>query len=309
MSMIVDLPTPSEFHAAGLNQIHLAWKIVMQAVHDYDNATYYKLADETPEESADEYWRRSQPALANAFSLIQQGMELALKGRIAAVSPFLLVGDPKEWPSRAATEAVSFGEFHTLDAASLVKVHNAVSVNPLDDAFAEFWTRVRTDRNKIMHSPAPGHFDPPRVVRTVLEAIHALFSGEPWPQQLLRMEYESKFAALGYSDDALNNVMREIADALSYLSPNEALKFFKFDKHRRAYVCPHCHYGANRDWQDDWPHLAQFTEKRVGATDLHCILCERTTKVERIGCDVEDCPGDVIAEGICLTCTGSQCGA
>jgi len=304
--MIVDIPTPSEFRAAGLSQIHLAWKIVMQAVHDYNNAIYYKLTDEISKESTKEYWRRSQPMLTNSFILIQQGIELALKGRISLVSPFLLIGDPKEWPNRAATESVSFGEFHSLDAASLVKIHNAVSTAHLDGAFSEFWMRVRTDRNKIMHSSAPGYFDPPRVVLTVLEAIDSLFSEESWPQRLLKFEHESKFAALGDTDDALNIVMREISDALSMLKPSEALRFLKFDKDRRAYVCPHCYSQANRDWQDDWQHLAQFTEKKPAATNLLCILCERTTEVERISCDRDGCPGDVISEGICLTCTRSQ---
>lgn len=304
--MIVDIPTPSEFQAAGLNQIHLAWKIVMQAVHDLDDATYFKLADETPEEAVDEYWRRSQPALGNALSLIQQGIELVLKGRIASVSPYLLIGDPKEWSNRAATEAVPFGEFHTLDAASLVKVHNAVSTILLDETFAEFWTQLRIDRNKIMHSPTPGYFDPPRAVRTVLEAIYNLFSDQSWPQRLLNLELQSKFAALGDLDNAINYVMRETNDALRHLSPSEALKFLKFDKGRRAYICPHCYFQANRDWQDEWPHLAQFLEKKPGATELHCIVCEQATEVERIACQNEDCPGDVIAEGICLTCSGSQ---
>lgn len=303
MHMIIDIPKPSDFHAAGLSQLHLAWKIVMQAVHDFDNATYYKLAEETPEEAAAEYWRRSQSSLANAFTLVQQGMELALKGRIATVSPFLLIGDPGDWPVRAATENVSFGEFRTLDAVSLVKVHNAVSAAPFDEDFSEFWTQVRNDRNKLMHSPAPGYFDPPRVVRTLLKAIHALFADEPWPRRLLKLEYESKYAALGDNDEAVNIVMRELDDALKYLEPSEALKFLGFDKKRRAYVCPHCYAAANRDWQDEWPRLAQFTQKKPGWTELNCVLCERITEVERLSCGNQGCPSDVAYGGMCLVCT------
>ena len=51
--MIVDIPTAAEFQSAGLKQVHLAWQIAMQSVHDFDEATYYKLADETPEEAAE----------------------------------------------------------------------------------------------------------------------------------------------------------------------------------------------------------------------------------------------------------------
>lgn len=304
--MIVDIPTAADFQAAGLKQVHLAWQIAMQSVHDFDEATYYKLADETPEEAAEEFWLRSQPTLANAYSLIQQGMELALKGRIAAVTPYLLIGDPKDWTKSAASSAVSFGEFHTLDAADLVRVHNSVAAPPLDDRFKAFFDEVRRDRNKIMHSSAPGTFTPGQVVRTLLVAIEALFNDVPWPRRLLEMEYESKFASLGFIDSARNNVLREIATAIRHLKPAEAKRFFGYDDDRRGYVCPHCYVAANRDYQDEWPHLAQLTTKVRGATELYCLVCEQTTTTERRPCSDEECKGDVVAQGMCLTCTQSQ---
>jgi hypothetical protein len=304
--MIVDIPAAADFHAAGLKQVHLAWQIAMQSVHDFDEATYYKLADETHEEAAEEFWRRSQPALTNAYSLIQQGMELALKGRIAAVTPYLLIGGPKDWPKGTATGSVSFGEFRTLDAADLVPVHNSVSPTPFDDPFKTFWEQVRRDRNRIMHSAAPGTFTPDQVVRTLLIAIEALFNEVPWPRRLLELEYESKFASLGFIDSAHNNVLRQIDTAIRHLKPAEAKRFFGYDDNRRAYVCPRCYYAANRDYQDEWPHLAQLTTKTNGATELYCLVCEKTTTTERFPCGEEDCKGDVIAEGICLTCTHSQ---
>lgn len=304
--MITDIPTPADFHAAGLKQVHLAWQIAMQSVRDYADATYDKLPDETPEEAAAEFWQRSQPSLANAYSLIQQGMELALKGRIGAISPYLLIGDPKDWPNTAANGIASFGDFRTIDAIDLVKVHNSVCAPPLDDQFKVFWDQVRRDRNRIMHSAAPGTFTPELVVKTILTAIDVLFNDIPWPRRLLQMEYEGKFASLGFVDDAQNNVLFEIDSAIWQLTPVEAKRFFGFDKKRRAYLCPHCYSAANRDWQDDWPHLAQFRTKTPGATALYCFVCERTMEVERADCLDDACKGDVIADGICLTCTQHQ---
>lgn len=304
--MIIDTPTSADFYAAGLKQVHLAWQIALQSLRDYDEATYHKLADETPEEANADFWRRSQPLLTNAYSLIQHGMELALKGRIAAVTPYLLIGDPKDWPNSAANGTASFGEFRTLDAVDLVKVHNSVIAPPLDDDFKAFWDQVRRDRNRIMHSAAPGTFTPAVVVKTILTAIDVLFDDIPWPRRLLQMEHESKFASLGFVDDAQNNVLSEIGSAIRQLTPGEAKRFFGFDNKRRAYVCPHCYFAANRDWQDEWPHLAQFTTKTRGATSLYCFVCERTTEVERAACMDDACKGDAIAEGICLTCTQLQ---
>lgn len=301
--MIIDIPAPADFHAAGLKQVHLAWHIAMRCVRDYDEATYFKLADETPEEATEEFWRRSQPLLANAYSLIQQGMELALKGRIAAVSPYLLIGDPKDWPNSAANGTASFGDFRTLDATDLVKVHNSVIASRLDDEFKTFWDQVRRDRNRIMHSAAPGTFTPALVVKTILTAVEVLFDDMPWPRRLLQMEHNGRFASLGVVDDAQNNVLFEIGSAIGQLTPSEAKRFFGFDNERRAYLCPHCYFAANLDWQDEWPHLAQFTTKTPGAKALYCFVCEQTTEVERTACLDDACKGDVIAEGICLTCT------
>jgi hypothetical protein len=304
--MIVDIPTAADFAAAGLKQVHLAWEIAMRSVRDYDEAIYYKPTEEISEEDTTEFWQRSQPVLTNAYSLIQQGMELALKGRIAAVTPYLLIGDPKDWVKGAAIGPVSFGEFRTLDATDLVRVHNSVATPPFDDRFKTFWEQVRRDRNKIMHSSSPGTFTPTKVVKTLLTAIEALFNNVPWPRRLLDLEEGSKFASLGFVDDVRNIVMSQINTAIRHLSPADVKRFFGFDDDRRGYVCPCCYFASNRDYQDDWPHLAQLTSKTPGATDLYCFVCEQTTATERWPCEKAECKGDVIAEGICLTCTRSQ---
>lgn len=302
--MIVDAPTPAEFHAAGLNQLALAWQIAVGAVHDYDTALAFGAEADT--ETSAEYWRRTQPALANAYSLVQQGMELALKGRIASVSPFLLIGDPSNWPGRAAIEDVSFGDLRTLDAADLVKVHNGVRADRLDEAFRTFWDEVRRERNKIMHSVAPRAFDPATLVRTILTAAGALYADLRWPQRLLDMEEDGRLAAFGFNDDAQNSVMRQIDDAIRHLQPAEAKRSFGYDKGRRGYLCPRRYYAANRDWQESWPHLAQLTSREAGDNALHCCLCDETTTVERQPCVRTECKGDVIADNLCLTCISSQ---
>lgn len=302
--MIVDVPNPADSQTAGLNQLYLAWQIAMASLQEFDEALSYG-PDDNAETHAD-YWTRSQPALANAYSLIQQAMELALKGRIATVSPLLLIGDPGDWPGRAATEDVSFGEFRTLDAADLVKVHNSIAAPRLDDRFKGFWEEVRRERNKIMHSASPKAFDPADVVRAILRAAQTLFADMRWPPRLLAMEEDGRLAALGFNDNVQNDVMRQIEAALSHLTPAEAKRFLGFDKDQRAYICPHCYFAANKDWQDVWPQLAQFTTKTPGATDLACVVCETVSSVERVPCQSPDCEGDVIAEDICLTCTRSD---
>ncbi|MGR6331002.1 hypothetical protein ACU5AX_18235 [Sphingomonas sp. XXL09] len=302
--MITDVPTPAEFHTAGLNQLYLAWEIAMRTVREFNEAME---ASDGEKSAPTEYWHRVQPALANAFGLIQQSMELALKGRIAAVSPFLLVGrDPRDWPRGVDTGDVSFGEFHTLNAVDLVKVHNSVITPRLDQPFKDFWEQVRQDRNRIMHSTARPNFDAAAVVRTILTAVEALYGDKPWPQRLLDFEADGKFTVFGFIDDVQNNVMREVNDAQALLTTAEKKRFFGIDAKRHAYVCPKCYYDANRDWQDDWPQLAQLKSKLPGETKLRCVVCAVTTIVDRESCCYARCPGNVIFEDLCLTCMRSQ---
>jgi hypothetical protein len=324
--MITEVPTQSDFEAAGLNQLYLAWQIAMQAIEDYeeveDTVDLVDYADETDQRSdateqdidepyepsaSDEYWAKSQPALANAFGLIQQAMEMALKGRIASISPFLLISrDPKDWPRGVDVGAVPFSEFRTLDAADLVKVHNTFARVPLDEDFRAFWDKVRRDRNKIMHSVSAVSFDPATLVRTMLTAAQALFAEVPWPQRLLDMEAEGKYAAYGLDDSTQNVVLRQIDIAVRHLSPAENRALLGYDVKRRSYLCPNCYGRANRDYQETWPQLAQLLSKSRDERTLHCIVCDDTVEVERLSCTNPDCPGDVIHDAMCLTCVSSQ---
>ena len=206
----------------------------------------------------------------------------------------------------AGTEDVSFGEFRTLDAADLLNVHNSIASPRLDDDFKAFWEEVRRERNKIMHSATPKAFDPADVVRAILTSAEALFSDMRWPPRLIEMEEDGRLAARGFNDNVQNDVMQQVEAALDHLTPAEAKRYFGFDKNQRAYVCPHCYFAANRDWQEVWPHLAQFKTKTPAATALACIVCETVTEVQRTPCEDADCKGDVIAEDVCLTCLRDQ---
>lgn len=307
--MITEIPSASDFQAAGLNQLYLAWQIALKAVEDLEEAEGLAedLEDHEKSKASAEYWAKSQPALANAFGLVQQAMEMALKGRIAAVSPFLLITrDPKDWPKGVDTGAVAFSDFRTIDAADLLKVHNSVAGVPLNDGFRSFWDEVRRDRNRVMHSVRPKSFDPATLVRSILTAAVELFAEMRWCERLLAMEVEGKFAAYGLEDAGQNIVMRQIDIAIRHLEPSEKKKFFGFDVKRRAYLCPECYSLANTDWQDSWPKLAQFTERKPGARQLHCVVCDKTVEVDRSNCSRAKCKGNAIYEGMCLTCVRYQ---
>ena len=305
--MITEIPTASEFKASGLNQLYLAWQIAIEAVQDHEAVDYF--VDEADRELGvnQAYWAKSQPALANAFGLIQQAMEMALKGRIASISPFTAHLRPR--PEGTAPKGVGAGDvpfsvFRTLDAADLVKVHNTFSTVPLDEHFRTFWDRVRRGSNRMMHSVSPKSFDPATLVSTLLTAAQALFADVRWPQRLLDMEAEGKYAAYGLADGTQNVVMRQIDIAVRHLTPAQNRLFFGYDVKRRSYLCPNCYHRADRE--APWPALAQFPSKSPNERALHCVVCDDTVEVERIACTNPDCQGNVVYEGVCLSCVSSQ---
>ena len=300
--MIVDMPTPGEFHTAGVNQLYLAWKITIGA----QQALTRMGAAADDQEAASDYWQSVQPELANAYSLIQQAMELALKGRIAAVSPFLLLGNPADWPGRGATEPLSFGELPTLDASKLVKVHNLLIDPPLDAAFATFWETVRRDRNRIMHSTSRTTFTAAAVVLAILRAAKTLFADMPWGDRLLAQEAGQKYAIFGMDDHVYSEVVGEIGCAIALLTPADALELLGFDRRRHAYVCPQCFANAEHDFAPSLPKLAQFPTKDASETALRCIFFEAVSTVDRHDCEYPDCPGNVISQNLCLTCLREQ---
>jgi hypothetical protein len=308
--MITEIPSAAEFHEAGLNQIYLAWQIAMQTAQGFEQAQEHAdyLDDEEIAAAAAGYWAKSQPILANAFSLVQQAMEMSLKGRIAAISPYLLIArDPKDWPSGVDAKPIPFSEFRSLDAADLIKVHNTFSESPLGEDFRTFWDTVRRDRNKMMHSVSAKVFDQSLLIRTILTAVETLFSETKWPQRLLQMEEDDKYAAYQWGVDAGHNiVMGQIQTAIENLKPAEAKRFFKLDRKRRSFLCPICWSNANRDWQDDWPKLAQFTLGQPGETRLHCVVCDEDSEVQRVDCINPECIGNVIHDDTCLLCLWGQ---
>lgn len=302
--MITEIPTSAEFHAVGLNQLYLAWEIAMKAVRETDDYEQF-ISDASYEDDKAASWQKAQPALANAFALVQQAMEMALKGRIAKVSPYLLIArDPKDWPRAVEKSDVPFSEFRTVDAADLLKVHNTFSDLPLDDTFRDFWEKVRRDRNKIMHSVAPQAFDPATIVRNILTVAETLFSEISWAERLIDIKFDNTDWFL--DDYSQNDAMWQIELAMRQLTPAECDRFFNFKPKQRAYQCPECRSKAETKNYDELPSLAQLLSKNKNETGLKCVFCNQHIKVERRNCNNSKCKGNVIFNNMCLTCLWKQ---
>jgi len=82
--MITDIPSSSDFNAAGINLLNLAWdstvSLLIERIVNVDG-----IYESSP--VSDKYWESAQPILASSLSLVQQSIEFFLKAKISEVSP------------------------------------------------------------------------------------------------------------------------------------------------------------------------------------------------------------------------------
>jgi hypothetical protein len=310
VAVISEIPTPEDFARSSLTLLNLAWSVGMDIVRELDESDIDQW--DADGDVTDEYWRQSQPALGNALALIQQGQEMALKGKIAAVSPYLLIGrDPRDWPRRCEREDASFSMFRTADATDLVKIHNTVCSPSLrlSEGFEAFFDEVRRQRNAIIHAGGAGRrVEVAELLLNVLLTNEYLHAGARWPERR-RVHLENDRVSVAFSSDHVGYVMlKEFDIAARLLKPVENKRFFGLTRARR-YLCPHCQYEA-RD-SDELIPLAQLVPSDPSATLISCFVCGHTTSVARKACTKVSCRSNVICGeskwgAICLVFHSNQ---
>src|ERR1700741_1495595 len=126
--MLKNIPSPDSMEQVSLRLYFTAWVHVNDILIDL-------LQVEDDSKEVNELILRAQPDLQLSYTLIQQSQEIALKAKICAVSPFLLLfgSDVRTWPKSDA----DFTQFRTLDASDLVKVANTVCPHSIITRFAD----------------------------------------------------------------------------------------------------------------------------------------------------------------------------
>jgi hypothetical protein len=301
--MITDLPTEDEFRHAGLDLLNIAWDSALTLLRNMDDVEESGFA--SLDEISGDYWKAAARTLSTALGLTQQGAEFILKGLICRVTPFLLIATPvREWPSRAASDSVSFADFKTLDALELPKLHDAILSPPLPADFVATYQALRRQRNALSHTidrrlSVSAH----EVVIAILETSHHLVEPRRW--LFLRGAHleDSPLSVAFGSDFVEGSVIREALITLALLKPSEALKYFGFATAQRTYICPDCS-RTYREFNDDYAGSAQLKPNEPASLEVWCFICNRTNVVRRESCSAEACKGDVIyeEENWCLTC-------
>lgn len=300
---MIDIPTANDFFKSGEELLDFSWDVIAKLLTDIDEAEYYGV---DPEEISDGYWTAAKRRLTTALSITQQGVEFVLKGKIAEISPFLLIADPpSKWPSPYDGSNISFSDFRTIDAQDLIRVIDTFSENPMPSKFVEQFNQLREKRNRIMHSVDKQlTVNVTEVIDSLLFMHKTLFPKENWPSLRLSFLEGAPDSELGAYEYSTNRVCWEISLVLKLLNPSKVKEYFGIDKKQRKYFCPKCISEANKDVDFEYK-LAVLKPKGPTSNKLYCPVCNITYLVFREPCANKDCPGNVISEeGDCLTCYG-----
>lgn len=293
--MITNVPGPQDFYDAGHELLDFAWDTV---------ATFWTaLADSEDwgvdqEEVAEEYWLAAKKRLASSLAVTQQGVELILKGKVAEISPFLLLSDPPaKWPAAAG----SFADYRTVDAQDLLRLLQSVSSTKLPSELEQQYNDLRRSRNRIFHSVDKNlTVTASKVLETILAFNKALFPHQNWAQMRANFIQESPDSALDGGDWARNIACRETQVVMRMLEPAATKKYFGIDKKKHLYQCPHCLSLMNRDG-DRLFEIAQLRPPTVASTKLYCPVCNAEHDVIRAAC--AGCEKNVLDEEFrCLSC-------
>lgn len=149
--MIKDVPNPQDFFDSGIELFDFAWDTVAVLITNLSIAEQdfdVEIADVT-----EEYWASSKRRLTTALAMTQQGVEFVLKGKVAEISPYLLLAESaSKGPSPYEGREITFSEFKTIDAQDLVRLHDTVQAKRLPADFVQKFNEMRNKRNRIAHS-------------------------------------------------------------------------------------------------------------------------------------------------------------
>ncbi len=178
--MITDIPEPNDFFISGWRFLDYGWS---QAISLLIGLKIPEDGYQPTATEIEEFWKLGQPDSITSLALVQQGIELLLKGCIAEVSPYLLISDSRAWKNEFSRCDTPFSEFHTIDAQSLIKVYDTVRKQRLSKSFRERFDELKKHRNTAFHSVSRSiTVESAQILLAVFEAVENLTGSVPLMQ-------------------------------------------------------------------------------------------------------------------------------
>lgn len=299
--MIVNLPTAEALNTTSLKLYFRAWQGIVTMMHSFDQqypeeiyAWFQAKSDNWSEERAD-YLEGDQEDLHAALSTVQQSNELALKARIAEVSPYLLLLN-NEMAFSATGRHIEFASLRTLDAVDLPKAVNTLTDTPLSSSYIQMYGQLRVQRNQYTHlGDTSIALNPGGICAAMIDQYLELWPGRPW----LRDRVESTHGFEVFFDGKHWSPRQAIMFSLDYdraLIPARRFKqLFGASKSAVRYGCHQC--------QDDWavsrngPSLANAPSAYYDpeAKAMHCLICDADFPAVLKQCANGECKGKFAA--------------
>lgn len=288
--------------------MNLAWE---NAISLTLNLKEWKLEEaDTDGEIREEYWKAAQRLLASGAALAQQGIELLLKSRIVASSPFLLIaGDPRAWPSGCDKTPTPFADFRTIDAQDLMRVHDTVHPKPLSDEFKRNFEKSRRLRNTIFHTvDRRAKVKVEDILRTIFIASEVLIGPQQWLKRRRQFIEETPESVPNGGEFSQALLVRELVQIIELFGKAEVERFVGLRQRGRRYLCYWCEHECRTIFNEHTAFCAQLSPNEPTSTNLHCFACGADRKVVRTPCTTKACKSNVIddEDAVCCVCYQGQ---
>lgn len=296
--MISNVPTANSLLEAGKECFNLAWEMVCDLVGDL------KRADDWYGVEADQktkFWLAARRQLLTALTIVQQGVELSLKGKIAEVSPYLLLTN---FEKEAKAEGKDYSEFFTITEQNLVKACNCVSSTPFNQDFSTKYEDFRKLRNKVMHVESSEYKSEEALIQLAndiisyqLYMVGKLFPSEFWTDMRLNHISNSTQTILSEEPDCRLDLCLEMDAMIEFLNDDIVKTYFHVDKTGNSYYCPYCYEHCSNN-NDEFVNIKLAYLK--SATELYCPVCNKTFNIHSGTSDC--CEDNKVCGELCVNC-------
>jgi hypothetical protein len=297
--MIINTPSPDEYRTYGISYLNLAWDSALTDLSQIEE--FVEEDDDIFLEHSSDFHRK----IGLAITLCHQAIEFFLKGRIAEVSPYLLVANSgKDWPSVKPDADLDFSDLLTVNSQDLPRIYNAVRSDSLTEEFVQRYNKLRKMRNSLMHSINRNtNVRPKDVLLFILQVSTDILGSHSWIDTRRSYLNDNLYSA-SKTGETKTDLAWEIARVMEIFSKGEVRRLLLDVGDRRQYQCPLCFY-SDAEIENRFAVLEPNTP---ASKSIHCLVCEESTTILRRDCDHDDCLGNVIFEEdeLCLTCGRGQ---
>lgn len=308
--MIVNLPDADALTETALRLYFDAWDRLRAVLNDWDSripdAPFAKPIPEMWTEEAEAYLEDCQTDLQAIIAVIQQSNELALKARLCAVSPYLLLLE-NPVPFSAEPKPLDFFDLRTIDAQRLPQAVNTLCPKPLPPTFITRYDTLRKTRNRYTHLGQIGSpLNPVDMLVGLIDQFVELWPNRAWLSDRLRVAHHDREA--GFGDKFWNPAFRVLQmweGDVELMPPAKFRALFGVDPKVVRYLCHACRKNAQT--REGLYGLKAPTAFLIDDRPaIQCLACQQPTAIAHEQCERPACISNIMGagdhDGICHLC-------